>query len=158
MEGNLPLHALQIPHALALIQTQTSVVRDWWLTVWAVTQPFCCVFGNFVVMFSGLKVLLINLPDIALNCWCVCRDTWSVAVSDNFGIFCRRPIFYVCVTFGPLTLSFSVLKCFYLGSFLVCACSAVIPAKSIILYVTRLLDVKHDVCMSVVFIFSLQPF
>ena len=28
MEGNLPLYAPQIPHALALIQTQTSVVRD----------------------------------------------------------------------------------------------------------------------------------
>ena len=102
--------------------------------------------------------LLIILLNIALNFLCVYADPSSLGMSDNFGVFGRKPFCYVCVRVDPLTLPFSLLKCFCLSSFLTCICSAVVPAKHKILFVTRLSDVKPEACMPVIFIFNILRF
>ena len=102
-------------------------------------------------------VLLIILPNTALNFLFVCRDPSSVGMSDNFGVFGRKAFCCVCVRVGPLTLPFSLLKCFCLSSFLACICSASIPAKHIMLFVPRL-SVKPIACMSVMLIFNIPHF
>lgn len=103
-------------------------------------------------------VLLIVLPNIALNFLCVYRDPSSLGMSDNFGVFGGKTFCYVCVRVGPLTLPFSLLKCFCLSSFLTCICSAVIPAKYIILFVASLSHVKPKAGMPVIFIFNIFRF
>lgn len=107
---------------------------------------------------SDQLVLLIILPNIALNFLCVCRDPSSLGMSDNCGVFGRKPYCYVCVTVDPLTLPFCLLKCFCLSSFLTSICSAVVPAKYKIVFVTRLSDVKPEACVPLIFIFDILHF
>jgi hypothetical protein len=36
----VPLYPSQIPYELTQVQTWASVVRDWWITTWAIVWPF----------------------------------------------------------------------------------------------------------------------